>query len=926
MKARWSRCTAAAAAAWAVSWALSGAEPVQMSEQDGTLSVTAGPLAAQWRAGDGTVRVQRDGQQLAGKGSLLLVRPGEDGLPKAVRLGAGVPLPGAGEPAVVAALVEPGNGLDSLAVAMAAVGQGGERLAVPLGLEGVAAGFDVGANAFFGPVRGSLSPAAAAGATVFLARNAGRPAVICTSASLSGAEQLISSAWDAGTRTLSGAARLKENDRLELRLLAPPEPVRWVVESASVGPEDRQAGVQIETMQTRAWLRVFLESPAARTVAWSVTFAQKPGAAVQAGQVTARAEAVSPRQVRLTYTGTTADLLVRREDGLELPASGGQVEDRAALPGRKTIYTFYPVSWSDAAPQALGSAEVTTPELPPLPPLPNVYAGDLKPVRFVSGWNGDPRRDTSIEDNPLRIRGETFARGLGTHAVSEISYKVRSDFRRFVAVVGVDDEKDGQGTVTFSVLADDTVLFESGRLDGYQERVPVNVEIPRGAKLIRLLVGDAGDGIGCDHADWANAGFLTEGEPRPEELVDDWLEEGFVPLFNGRDLDGWDGDPRLWSVRDGAIRGETTPDRVAAGNTFLIWRGGTLRNFVLKLKFRIQGGNSGVQYRSREIGKWRVAGYQAEVENAPGKVGFLYDEAARGWLVNVGDTMTIAPDGTKQVTGKTADRDALIKAGYYRDRDWNEYVIIGRGRHLVHQLNGYTTMELTDLDEKGFSPEGVLALQIHAGPPMVVEFKELQLKVLAAEFGDPVVLFNGRDLDGWTYSSDAVKGTFGVRDGVITDSGQPPGYIRTTADYTNYALRVQLRHVTEGNSGVLLRMTGEDKVWPKSIEAQGLIRNLGDIWNIDQFPMKTDPGRTSGRHTPKRHPCNEKPLGEWNQYDILLDGGNLELWVNGLLQNGATDCQEVAGKICLQSEGAQMEFRNITLIPILKTSAAAAAK
>jgi hypothetical protein len=917
-----------AAGLWAALAGLLAADPPQVSEQAGVTTIKAGPLTAEWRTAEGLVSVQREGQQLSGSGGLFLVTPGKDGLPQVAKLAAGA-LPADGAGAILVATAAPGKGLDGVAVTAVVLGQGAEGTAIPLAQigvgEGVFAGFRLASNEFFGPVRGSLSPASLANGFAFLAASADRPAVLCTSASASGAEQLAASAWNADTRTLSGTAQLKEKDRLELRLLAPPEPARWLVESAAVSPEDRQAGVQIETMQTRPWLRVTLESAAARTATWSVTFAQKPAATASANQVTAKAEAVSPRVVRLTYSGTTADLVVRREDGLELPATGGQIEDRAALPGRRTTYTFFPLSWSATAPQALGSAEVTTPELPPLPPLPNVYAGDLKAVTFISGWNGDPRRDLSIEDNPIRIRGEVFAKGIGTHAVSEIAYKVRSDFRRFVAVVGVDDEKDGQGTVTFAVFADDKPLLETGALNGFQERVPINVEIPKGTKLIRLLVGDAGDGVACDHADWANAGFLTEGEPRPEELVEDWLEQGFVPLFNGKDLGGWEGDPRFWSVRDGAIRGETTAEKVAPGNTFLIWRDGTLRDFVLKLKFRIQNGNSGVQYRSKDLGKWRVSGYQAEVENAPGKVGFLYDEAARGWLVNVGDTMTIAEDGSKQVTGKTADKEALITAGYYKDKDWNEYTIIARGRHLVHQLNGYTTMELTDLDAKGFAAEGILALQIHAGPPMVVEFKEIQLRTLGAEFGAPVALFNGKDLEGWTHSSDGVKNTFGVKDGVITDSGQPAGYIRTTADYADYALRVQLRHVTEGNSGVLLRMTGQDKVWPKSIEAQGMFRNLGDIWNIDEFPMKTDAGRTRGRHTPKRHPTNERPLGQWNQYDILLDGGILEIWVNGLLQNAASECQEIAGKICLQSEGAQMEFRNVTLIPIVKTSAAAAA-
>ncbi|MBN2450595.1 MAG: DUF1080 domain-containing protein, partial [Lentisphaeria bacterium] len=342
-------------------------------------------------------------------------------------------------------------------------------------------------------------------------------------------------------------------------------------------------------------------------------------------------------------------------------------------------------------------------------------------------------------------------------------------------------------------------------------------------------------------------------------------------------------------------------------------------------KFRIAGGNAGIQYRSKDMGNWRVSGYQAEVEDNPGKVGFLYDEAARGWLVNVGDFMIIDEDGTKRVVGKVADKDALVAGGYYAPKDWNEYTITARGPHITHELNGYPTVELIDLDAKGARAEGILALQIHAGPPMLVEYKDIQLAPLAAEYGPPVRLFNGENLEGWTYSSDGVKNTFAVKDGVITDTGKPAGYIRTAADYTNYAIRVQLRHISPGNSGVLLRMVGQDKVWPRSIECQGMSGNLGDIWNIDEFPMRADPARTNGRHTAKANPSNERPGGEWNQYDITLDGGDLSIRVNGLVQNTASECWETPGKICLQSEGAQIEFRNVTLIPIVKTSAAAVA-
>jgi len=399
-------------------------------------------------------------------------------------------------------------------------------------------------------------------------------------------------------------------------------------------------------------------------------------------------------------------------------------------------------------------------------------------------------------------------------------------------------------------------------------------------------------------------------------------EPGFECIFNGKDLTGWDGDTRIWSVVDGFIRGRTTPDNPIKANSFLVWRGGKVKNFILKAKFRLHNHNSGIQYRSKEIGKWRIRGYQADIVNKQGMVGFLYEERGRGWLVSVGDIMVIDKDGKKNVVGKIADQKELIKAGYYKEKDWNEYTIICRGNHIVQYLNGFQTMELIDDDPEGRLMEGLLALQIHAGPPMTVDFKDIRIKHLPDHFGEARRLFNGKDLNDWTFSSDANKTAWSVRDGILVNEGRPRGYIRTKSDYTNYILRLQWRHLGKGNGGVLLRMVGPDKVWPRSIEAQGMFNAAGDIWNIDKFPMKTAPDRTRGRHTRKMHPSNEKPAAEgWNQYEITMDGPNLELKVNELVQNTATECWETPGKICLQSEGSKMEFRNIILIPIIKQKA-----
>jgi len=215
-------------------------------------------------------------------------------------------------------------------------------------------------------------------------------------------------------------------------------------------------------------------------------------------------------------------------------------------------------------------------------------------------------------------------------------------------------------------------------------------------------------------------------------------KEGFVAIFNGKDLTGWDGNPDFWSVKDGVIHGETTKEKPTRGNTFCVWRGGTLKDFELRISFRIQNGNSGIQYRSKEFRKWRVGGYQAEVCNGR-SVGFLYHEAGRGSLVRVGQKVVIERDAKGKVIRKVVGSlpDAKQAFGKYKKQGWNHYRIIARGNHVQHFLNGVQTIDLIDNDEKGRCMSGILALQIHAGAPMVVEFKDIKLKVLGKEGEKP---------------------------------------------------------------------------------------------------------------------------------------------------------------------------------------------
>ena len=216
-------------------------------------------------------------------------------------------------------------------------------------------------------------------------------------------------------------------------------------------------------------------------------------------------------------------------------------------------------------------------------------------------------------------------------------------------------------------------------------------------------------------------------------------ESGLKPIFNGKDLGGWDGDPRLWSVKDGAIHGETTKEAPTRGNTFLIWQEGRTKDFELRLSFRCNASNnSGIQYRSKHItegkvsNKWVVRGYQHEIRNQnklPSVSGFIYAEGGRrGRMAMVGDKTVWGEDGKKKVDGKLIDT-----AGYkelFKLDDWNDVVIIARGAHIQHYMNGRLVMDCTDNHPERALRDGILAFQLHGGKPMFVEFRDVRFKDL----------------------------------------------------------------------------------------------------------------------------------------------------------------------------------------------------
>jgi len=206
-------------------------------------------------------------------------------------------------------------------------------------------------------------------------------------------------------------------------------------------------------------------------------------------------------------------------------------------------------------------------------------------------------------------------------------------------------------------------------------------------------------------------------------------ENGFRRIFNGTSLTDWDGDPRFWSAKDGVLRGETTFSQPAFTSSFLIWRAGTVKDFELHLKFRLLNGTSGIQYRGKDLGNWSVVGYQAQIDNLLGKTGFLYDDQRKA-LVGLSQVLQTNPQGGKHVLYTLATKEQYQEWGYYRPKDWNEYIIAAKGTWIGHWVNGYQTVLLIDDDRAQNSLEGVLAFELHAGLPMTIEFKDILLKSL----------------------------------------------------------------------------------------------------------------------------------------------------------------------------------------------------
>jgi hypothetical protein len=210
---------------------------------------------------------------------------------------------------------------------------------------------------------------------------------------------------------------------------------------------------------------------------------------------------------------------------------------------------------------------------------------------------------------------------------------------------------------------------------------------------------------------------------------------GFQSIFDGTSLKGWDGDPAFWKVEGGAIVGQSSEQNPVKQNTFVIWRGGEPTDFELKVEFRMNSTNSGIQIRSvqlpagPDIGKWVMKGYQADIDFDNQYTGQIYEERGRGFLAMRGQAVYVPDGGRPKVVGNLQQSADELKT-LIKTNDWNQVHIIARGNTIIQILNGTVTSIVVDDDSKNRALGGLLGFQMHVGPPMKVEFRNVWLKRL----------------------------------------------------------------------------------------------------------------------------------------------------------------------------------------------------
>lgn len=240
-----------------------------------------------------------------------------------------------------------------------------------------------------------------------------------------------------------------------------------------------------------------------------------------------------------------------------------------------------------------------------------------------------------------------------------------------------------------------------------------------------LIAGLAGQSLAAQ--------YVPKQSDRPKPLAGD--EPGFTSIFDGKTLAGWEGDPKYWRVAEGVMVGEITPETIIKSNTFIIWRGGSPKDFELKVDYRItSGGNSGINYRSVVVpdkvtpsNQFAMRGYQCDIDGQNRYTGNNYEEKGRLFLAERGSVTHVTgtqPPVILSTLGDNKEMAALIT------NDWNSIHLIIRGNVLMHIMNGHLMSVTIDDDAAGRMMEGLIGVQVHVGPPMKVEYRNWRLKNL----------------------------------------------------------------------------------------------------------------------------------------------------------------------------------------------------
>ena len=433
------------------------------------------------------------------------------------------------------------------------------------------------------------------------------------------------------------------------------------------------------------------------------------------------------------------------------------------------------------------------------------------------------------------------------------------------------------------------------------------------------------------------AGVSAPPTPVPATAGATPSEAGFTKIFNGRDLTGWAGDKRFWSVRDGTITAESPPNGSIPVNTCLIWQGGNVTDFELRLSYKITSGNSGVQYRSKVLdpAAWVVGGYQYEIATGKFEIknGGLYEErgsrkalASPGgdYLANPGEKIEWTQDGARKVTGN------LGSLPPYHSGDWNELIIIAQGNRLMHRLNGSVTIDMIDDDATAKAISGVLALQLHSGAPQKVQFKDIRIKQakssgagvssLALKAPDKAQsLFDGSTLDGWTVRGDPAS--FKIEDGCIKATGAKgnlifvdKGVAPAWKDF-DLTMKVKLKPNTISDSGLYIHCPANASSSSKiALEIQIsndpdplAERSTGSVFDVAPIPMQIV--------------RNDR----WFDLRIIVSGMTVTVFINGKKVNewtqpaGWTPPENVpsarlgSGSIGLQSYTGETLFKDVRI-------------